>query len=111
MRFNGKAAVGFQRESDVQGCFASTWCRESWYLSKDAVEISFPWQVIHNWGMPRNDCWLCQAEGIGRNGRTAGRRRNPGSRRSGRAEQHPQGTPVVGKVSNPHTGVGRETIL
>lgn len=56
VRFKGKAAVGFQREPDIQGCFASTWCRESWYLSKSAVEISFPWQVIHNWGTPGNGC-------------------------------------------------------
>lgn len=61
--------------------------------------------------MPRNEKmkWkLCQIEGIGS---TAGRRRKPGSRGSGRAEQHQSGTPVVGKVSNPHTGVESETIL
>lgn len=46
-----------------------------------------------------------------RNGSTAGRRRDPGSRGTGRAEQHQEGTAVVGKVSNPHTGVERETIL
>lgn len=46
-----------------------------------------------------------------RNGSTAGRRRDPGSTGTGRAEQHQEGTAVVGKVSNPHTGVESETIL